>query len=342
MSIAKLWFPVSLAILGLGASTAAASSHRDAPAIAQDQYADNTDVYSFVSPENPDNLVIIASYMPLLVPFAGPNFYQFSDNVAYDLRIDNDGDARTDMIYRFIFKTSVQNGDTFLYNTGVVDSLTDENLNVRQVYDVIRVDLNAQTQSVIAADVPVAPWNVGDLSFPNGSYEGVALGAVAQTSGVKLFAGPRDDSFFVDFHVFDLLGVGGFPGTDGFNVMSLVLEVPIADLTADGTRPADVNSADAILGIHATASRQRKRVLRRNSPERNRGRFVQISRLGFPLVSEIMLPLKAKDPVQPLASRAGSRQHWRLLALPRGSRFARWRARRALPCQPGRRAHGYH
>src|SRR5687767_2898458 len=122
------------------AALAEASSHREAPAIGEDQFADNTDVYTFISPENPDNLVVVANYVPLLIPSSGPNFYRFSDDVAYDLRVDNNGDARTDLIYRFLFKTGVQNGDTFLYNTGPISSLDDDNLNVRQSYDVIRID----------------------------------------------------------------------------------------------------------------------------------------------------------------------------------------------------------
>src|SRR5678809_965415 len=157
-----------------------ASSHREAPAIAEDQFADNTDLYSFISPENPDNLVIVADYVPLLIPSSGPNFYKFSDDVAYDLRIDNNGDARTDLIYRFLFKTSVANGDTFLYNTGPIASLDDDHLNVRQTYDVVRIDQVSGGEDVIAANLPVAPWNVGDRSFPDHSYEGVASQAVSE------------------------------------------------------------------------------------------------------------------------------------------------------------------
>jgi hypothetical protein len=178
--------------------TAEASSHREAPAIGEDQFADNTDLYTFISPEDPDKLVIVANYVPLLIPSSGPNFYRFSDDVAYDLRIDNDGDARTDLVYRYLFKTTVQNGDTFLYNTGAVSSLDDEHLNVRQTYDLIRMEVRDGKHDVIAANVPVAPWNVGDRSFPDGSYPSVASGAVAASGGARTFAGPRDEPFFVD------------------------------------------------------------------------------------------------------------------------------------------------
>lgn len=280
---------------GFGATSVWASSHREAPSIAKDPCADNTDVYLFISPENPENLVVVANYIPLLVPSSGPNFFSFCDDVAYDIKFDRNGDAVTDISYRFLFRTTVQNGNTFLYNVGAVASLTDPNLNVRQVYDVIRVDHTNGTQSTVASNVPVAPWNVGKRSFPNDSYENVALMAVTQSNGLTLFAGPRDEPFFVDLHVFDLLGVGGVPTTYGFNVMSLVLELPITDVSAGGARPADATAAAAIVGVHATASRQRKQVLRRNQAKRDRGRYLQVSRLAWPLVNEVVVPLKDKD-----------------------------------------------
>jgi hypothetical protein len=284
---------LSGAALFVGSTAAVASSHREAPAIAQDACADNTDVYMFLSPDNPDNIVVVANYIPLLLPTSGPNFHSFCDNVAYDLNFDNDGDAQTDVRYRFKFNTSVQNGDTFLYNTGVVDSLTDPNLNVRQTYSVVRSE-GGSGQS-LATGIQVAPWNVGSRSFPNDSYESVALGAVTPVDDMKFFAGPRDESFFVDLHVFDLLGVGGAPTTDGVNVMSIVMEIPITDVSKDGVRPADASSPDAIVGLYASSARKRKSILRRNRPQRNRGRQVQVSRLAWPLVNEVLVPLKDKD-----------------------------------------------
>lgn len=285
-----------LSLSALLPATASASSHREAPAIGEDQFADNTDVYTFISPEYPDRLVIVANYVPLLIPSSGPNFYKFSDNVAYDLHVDNDGNAKVDLIVRFLFKTSIQNGDTFLYNTGAVASLDDPNLNVRQVYDVILIDKKTGRQDALAADVPVAPWHVGDRSFPGASYEGVALTAVKSAAGGRFFAGPRDEPFFVDLGVFDLLGVNGDPSTNGVNVMSIVAELPIAKLSFGGARPgASAPAKQKVLGIHATASRQRTRLLHRDGPERNLGGWVQVSRLGWPLVNEVLIPLKDKD-----------------------------------------------
>jgi hypothetical protein len=240
--------------------------------------------------------VIVANYVPLLIPSSGPNFYKFSDNVAYDLHVDNDGDAKDDLVVRYLFKTTIQNGDTFLYNTNTVASLDDPDLNVRQTYDVILIDKDSSRQDVLAANVPVAPWHVGDRTFPSGSYESVALQAIASSEGARFFAGPRDEPFFVDLHVFDLLGVNGAPTTDGVNVMSLVTEMPIARLSYGGKRPgARAPDKQKVLGIHATASRQRTRLLHRDGPERNRGGWIQVSRLGWPLVNEVVIPIKDKD-----------------------------------------------
>src|SRR4051812_32845890 len=114
---------VGAALVAGGGDTVTASSHREAPAIAEDQYGDNTDVYAFISPQSPDRMVIVADYVPLLLPTSGPNFYKFSSNARYEVHIDNDGDAVPDLTYRWEFKDSIKNGNTFLYNTGTIDLL---------------------------------------------------------------------------------------------------------------------------------------------------------------------------------------------------------------------------
>ncbi|MEM9188181.1 MAG: DUF4331 domain-containing protein [Myxococcota bacterium] len=289
-----------MSILAVTAS-AHASSHREAPAIAEDQFADNTDVYTFISPEDPNKLVMVANFVPLLIPSSGPNFYRFSDSVRYEMCLDNDGDALKDVCYRFRFRTTVQNGGTFLYNTGPVDSLTDPDLNVRQVYDVIKITTDRSGRRArsraefVARDVPVAPWNVGSRSFPADSYEGVAQMAVTEQNGHRMFAGPRDEPFFVDLHVFDLLGVGGAPTTDGVNVMSLVLEVPITEVAAGGTRPTAADAQTSVVGLYARALRRHVTILGRRSGARSFGGWVQVSRLAWPLVNEVIVPLGDKD-----------------------------------------------
>ncbi|HEU0037557.1 MAG TPA: DUF4331 domain-containing protein [Kofleriaceae bacterium] len=272
-----------------------ASSHREAPEIGKDPFADNTDVYAFISPSDPNNLVVVANYVPLLLGPSGPNFYGFDPSVRYEVDIDNDGDAIGDVTYRWEFEDHLKNGNTFLYNTGPVDSFDSPNLNKTQTYTLTKIDHAANNKkTVILQDAPVAPWNVGKRSFAN--YEQVALGTVASANGYKAFAGPRDEPFFVDLHVFDLLGVGGAPTTDGVNVMSLVLELPITEIAAGGTRPA-AGSTDktAVVGIHARAMRSQIRILRKGRTEDEFGKYVQVSRLGWPLVNEVIIPLKDKD-----------------------------------------------
>lgn len=286
--------------LGAGALTtphrAQASSHREAPAIAEDQYVDNTDVYAFISPNDANKLVIVADYVPLLLPTSGPNFYKFSDHARYEVHIDNNGDAIPDVAYRWTFSSQRKNGATFLYNTGAVESLTSQNLNVTQTYRLEKVNERTGQTTTIMDNVPVAPWNVGKRSFPNNSYETVALQAVTTARGVTAFAGPRDEPFFVDLHVFDLLGVGGAPTTNGVNVMSLVIEVPITDIAAGGVRPAaGTVGKTSVVGIYASASRPRVRFLRGEREYDHYGGFVQVSRLGWPLVNEVIIPLQDKD-----------------------------------------------
>jgi hypothetical protein len=269
-----------------------ASSHREAPAIAEDQYADNTDVYTFISPQDPNKLVVVANYVPLLIPASGPNFYKFSDRVRYEMRFDNNGDARPDVTYRWTFVNETSNGNTFLYNVGPVDGLNSQNLNVRQTYLLERInEKNGQKKLILTGTV--APWHVGKRSFPN--YDKVANEAIKNANGYQAFAGPRDEPFFVDLHVFDLLGVGGAPTTDGVNVMSLVLELPITEVAKDGKRPATTTAKESVVGVYATASRPQLKILRKNRDADDYGKYIQVSRLGWPLVNEVIVPLKDKD-----------------------------------------------
>jgi hypothetical protein len=275
---------------------ASASSHREAPMIAQDQFVDNTDVYSFISPTDPSRLVIVADYVPLLLPQSGPNFYKFADDARYEVHIDNDGDAVSDITYRWEFDSQVKNGNTFLYNVGSISSLTDPNLNVTQTYRLWKIDDHTGARTKIIDGGQTAPWNVGKRSFPNNSYESVALQAVKTgMNATKSFAGPRDEPFFVDLHVFDLLGVGGSHTTDGVNVMSLVLEVPISEIAKGGAQPTSSSGKTSVVGIYASASRPEVRILREHRDGDDYGKFIQVSRLGWPLINEVIIPLKDKD-----------------------------------------------
>jgi len=290
-------------LFGVGMLSGRASSHREAPLISQDPMADNTDLYAFRSPDRPDTVTIIANYIPLESPAGGPNFPAFDDTVLYEINIDNDGDAKEDLSYQFRFHTETRNPDSFLYNTGPIASLSDTAWNRPQTYSVTLVRHrhgNSERSEVLGKDIPTPPDNIGPRSTPN--YDALADAAVTTLpGGITVFAGQRDDPFFVDLgSVFDLAGLRPFnpfhvialpaaPGRDAvarYNTHSIAIQVPIAQL---------VQAPNTTLGIYASASRQEVRVLRKDGVEDNHGQFVQVSRLGEPLINEAVIPLGQKD-----------------------------------------------
>src|SRR5687768_15480568 len=199
---------VAAAFVGPGPGAGTASSHREAPLISEDPVADNTDVYAFVSPDRPDTVTIVANYIPLEEPAGGPNFNAFGDDVRYELKVDSTGDGREDVTYQFDFRTQIRNGNTFLYNTGPIDTLSDPDWNQPQYYTVTRVQQNKST--VLGRNLPTTPVNIGPRSTPN--YGSLMQAAVQQLpGGIKAFAGQSDDPFFVDLgSVFDLAGLRPF------------------------------------------------------------------------------------------------------------------------------------
>ncbi|CAA9532528.1 MAG: hypothetical protein AVDCRST_MAG73-1086, partial [uncultured Thermomicrobiales bacterium] len=288
-------------VFGLGAQRSGASSHREAPIISQDPAADNTDVYAFVSPDAPATVTLIANYYPFQDPAGGPNFYRFGDDVLYDIHIDADADAVADLTYRFEFSTDVQNPDTFLYNTGPIDSLDDEDWNVRQFYSITEIRGDDEDQLEVEGVVP--PVNIGPASTPD--YDDLATDAIVDAGdGLLAFAGQRDDPFFVDLGgIFDLLTIRQPPGNAGggvddlacTNVQTIAIQVPIEDLTADGSAPSDPEDASAVIGVWATASRFSTTIIDTDGSRSGSGDPVQVSRLGMPLVNEVVVPLGAKD-----------------------------------------------
>jgi Domain of unknown function (DUF4331) len=276
--------------------TGVASSHREAPLVSADPQIDTTDVWAFVSEDRPDTVTLIASWIPFEEPAGGPNFYAWGDGVRYDLNIDNDYDAKPDVIYRWVFSSRYRNPNTFLYNTGPVTSLNDPDLNFRQTYDLIRVNRENRTQKTVVNDAESAPSNVGAASMPNYNSGLFDAATVEFGSGPsKTWAGQSDDAFFLDLRVFDLLYGANLMevGDDtlaGFNVNTLALQVPKTDLAKGGE--ADANP---IIGIWSTTSRKSTRVQFADGSQRNQGRFVQVSRLGMPLVNEVVIPAGLKD-----------------------------------------------
>jgi hypothetical protein len=292
---------------------ALASSHREAPNVMDDPAIDSTDFYIFRDPQDPTRIVLIANYWPMSEPAGGPNFFHFSPNVRYEIKIDNNGDGVEDITFRFLFTRNVRNGNTFLQNTGGVASITDTNQNVYYTYTLDKVigpSVNAFGSAVtrIASGLLEAPANVGPKSFPNG-YETVSNGAIyGADGGVKVFVGARCDPFFVDLGmIFDLVdlenrgkapfkGIGGNNDVAGYNVQTLALSIPITSLTANGTAPTLTSDPNAIIGAWTAAYRQATRVY--GSPGQTpieTGAWVQVSRLGNPLVNEVVIPLAFKN-----------------------------------------------
>jgi len=296
--------------LALLPSSGRASSHREAPLIANDPAADNTDLYAFVSPDRPNTVTIIANYIPLEEPAGGPNFNNFDPGVLYEIKVDNNGDGKEDIAYQFQFKTQIRNKRTFLYNTGPINDLDDGDFNYRQFYTVTRVE--GDHSEKIGDNIPVPPANIGPRSIPaSPGYDALAASGVKTIEdGIKVFAGPRDDPFFVDLgSIFDLAGLRPFnpahaiplpqaPGVDGvggFNTHSIALQIPIAQLTRNHRTPTGPSDPNAVIGIYASASRHKVRVLRDDGSEDGQGPFVQVSRLGEPLINEAVIPLGKKD-----------------------------------------------
>jgi hypothetical protein len=287
-----------------GPSGAKASSHREAPMIGDDPAADNTDVYAFVSPDAPSTVTLIANYIPFEDPAGGPNYYSFDPNVLYEINIDNTGDAEEDVVYQFRFTRTIANPNTFLYNTGQLTSATDPDISLRHTYTVTRVlldeDGDVVSSSVLGSNLPVPPPNIGPRSNP--SYDPY-LGVQSLGGGRKVFAGPRDDPFFVDLgSIFDLAGLRPFnslhaialgteAGQDGvlnYNTHSIALQVPKTDLLK---APA----ANGTIGIYASASRPKITIRREDGSIDANGKWVQVSRLGNPLINEVVIPLGKKD-----------------------------------------------
>ena len=225
------------------------SSHKEAPGISNDAAADNTDVYAFVSPDKPDFVTLIANFVPLEDPAGGPNFFEFGDDVLYEIHIDNNGDSVADITYQFTFTTTYQNPDTFLYNTGPIDSLTSANWNRRQFATVTRVA--GATTTPLGANLACPPCNIGPGSTPN--YAALATAAIHPLpNGGSVFTGQRAEGFYVDIGaIFDLgilrpfqnLHLTHMPAAPGLNTLlaknihSIAIQVPKTDLTLGGVTP---------------------------------------------------------------------------------------------------------
>ncbi len=280
------------------------SSHREAPEISKDPVADSTDLYAFVSPDKPDSVTLIANYVPLQTPAGGPNFYEFGDDVLYEIHIDTNGNAEPDITYQFRFTTRVGDPNTFLYNTAPITSLWSSAWNRKQFYSVTRVDRWGVHH--LGSNLECPPCNIGPLSTPNYASQLAQPAVHTLSDGSCVFAGQRAEGFYVDLgSIFDLLDLrpiqefnvfakalglmsaAGVNTTEFLNVHSIALQVPISKITAHG-RPT--------IGVWTTASRQRVGIRDHSGGDTVwSGPQTQVSRLGNPLINEVIIPMGRKD-----------------------------------------------
>ncbi|MBK6997886.1 MAG: DUF4331 family protein [Lewinellaceae bacterium] len=283
-------------------TTALASSHREAPLIADDPLADNVDVYAFRSPDNPSMVTLIATYVPLQLPQGGPNYYSFGSNIRYEIHVDNNAAKPGDeIIYRVEFERIDQDPSTFF-------NIRLGKRNLMMWYTLSRSDNGGQSWTNILQKVPVPPTNIGERSIdsPLGlgkSYQTLVNQATRYAStGERIYVGPADDPFFVDlggaFDLGDLPRQGG-NARDGLackNVSAICIQVPIYTLLKKGAPrvPANILDPNYTIGVWASASRKAIRTLTGDS-ESYSGPWVQVSRLGMPLTNEVVIPIGMKD-----------------------------------------------
>ena len=298
----------ALAAGSLAVGLAPGSSHREAPKILTDPTADNTDVYAFTAPDATGSLTVVANWIPLEEPAGGPYFGKLDPEARYYVKVDNTGDGRPDVAYRWQFDQRFRNPESFLDAAPTVDSIGDPDLNFVQTYDLYRETYHGKKVRAhrIANDVPVAPANAGPKTYPD--YDKVAAGAITGVAGGgKTFVGPVDDPFFVDLGaVFDGINIdqpgrpmiglgnqgGGKDDVSGYNTHSFVLQVPASDVTRDGRAVNGPKAPNAVVGVWSSTERK---VIKVNGKGQPVERWKQVSRLGNPLINEVVIPIGSKD-----------------------------------------------
>ncbi len=282
-----------------------ASSHREAPLIADDPLADNVDVYAFRSPDDPDMITLIATYIPMQLPHGGPNWYHFGEDIRYEIHVDNNvSTPGDDITYRFTFSQVNEDPTTFF-------SIRLGKENLRTSYRLDRIDADGDLQNIVK-DCPVPAPNIGPRSIQSAvglgqeSYQVYSDSRINKhNSGMTFFAGPVDDPFFVDLGgIFDL---GDVPRQDGdpidglacFNTSAIAMQIPISQLLKEGVsgEPDNILDSDYVIGVWASASRPKIRVLQDDGskPVIQDNDYVQVSRLGMPLTNEAVIPVGMKD-----------------------------------------------
>jgi hypothetical protein len=314
----RLAILAALLAVGVVVPLSIGSSHREAPRILKDPTADNTDVWAFNAKDAPGSLTVVSNWIPLADPAGGPNFYPLDENARYYVKLDNTGDGYEDVAYRWDFKTRFRNPNSFLYAAPTVDSVRDPDLNLFQTYDLYKETYNRKRKLTgvkrVVNDAPVVPDNVGPKTIPN--YAQVEAGGVTPVrGGGKTIVAPADDAFFVDLGtIFDGINLdkpgrpniglgnqgGGKDDVAGYNTKSFVLQVPEREVTRNRKQVGGMGAKNAVVGVWSTTERKRGSVLRQASGRKhgkrwNRKHWVQVSRLGNPLINEVIIPLGMKD-----------------------------------------------
>jgi Domain of unknown function (DUF4331) len=305
-ALSALVIVTSIAFFGINTNYLDASSHREAPMIADDPLADNTDLYAFRSPDDTTTVTIIANYIPLQLPQGGPNYASFGENIRYEVHIKNDATTKVDDItYRFTF-SKVNEDTTTFFNIRLGKQ------NLKTTYKCEKSVKGGAFTTIVAAGI-VPPSNIGPRSIENATLglnktidqlitESIATATGA--GGEKIYCGPAEDPFFVDLGgIFDLgqtrAGAGPRDGVAGYNVHSIALKIPIASLQKAGkavTQAANILDGDFVIGVWASASRPQTRVFdAATGKESGSGNWVQVSRLGMPLTNEAVIPIGSKD-----------------------------------------------
>ncbi len=313
---------LSMSLTMLAPSSLFASSHREAPITAFDRTADVTDWYAFVSYDNPNKVTFILNVDPLLEPANGPNYFPFDPNVLYEMHVDNNQDGLDDVTFQFRFKTQIRQPNLYTGFMGVIGGFPQitslsgsgsEGLSLRQTYTVTMIRNGKSTILNDDETLYAVPSNVGPRTMPD--YQSLFnQGIYSLEDGVRVWAGTADDPFFIDLGAaFDSLnfrsGVGPVlpaaidaddthnyaPDTvGGYNVNSIVLEVPISMLTVDGkTHPA--SDKRAVIGSYGSTSRHQITVRRSPNSELDAGTFQQVNREGNSLINELIIGTGHKD-----------------------------------------------
>jgi hypothetical protein len=337
-------FVVAGMMLGMMVATGGASSHREAPLIANDPQVDNTDLYAWVDPNDPTKLNVVSLYHPFEMPAGFPNAYTFADDALYTINVDRDGDGRGDLRYGFRFQTTIRNQDTFYSNLTLADDLavtspSDPDLNIVQTYDLFVTegdrlpDGRSRNVAMLLEDAYTSPNNVGPATHAGTDFATIMSQATQDVPGHgRFWAGQADDPFFVDLGaIWDLAqlrtitGANGGVGIDAvadYNAQAIVMQLDIPTVIGSDDPLTGQDDPRAAVGIWASTYRKSITVLRptletandvlgASSYESNRpiatGPWVQVSRIGMPLANEVIILLRDKDRWNRTAPRADRR-----------------------------------